>query len=161
MVYHGRTLTTKVSLRDACAAIAKYAFVASPYPIIISAEIHCSVPQQEMIASIMREEFGSALVSAPINGRPKVVVLPSPEDLKGRILLKVGSFRPHPIAVSEAPLYGMYRPRICTSRRTIACRRRRLASTRSRRPLKRLHRNQISRARSDRNGARFARARLR
>ncbi|KAI0922841.1 hypothetical protein AcV5_009715 [Taiwanofungus camphoratus] len=88
MVYHGRTLTTKVSLRDACAAIAKYAFVASPYPIIISAEIHCSVPQQEMIASIMREEFGSALVSAPINGRPKVVVLPSPEDLKGRILLK-------------------------------------------------------------------------
>ncbi|PCH36823.1 PLC-like phosphodiesterase [Wolfiporia cocos MD-104 SS10] len=88
VVYHGRTLTTKVLLRDACAAINKYAFVASPYPIIISAEIHCSVPQQELIASIMHEEFGEALLSAPIDGRPKIDVLPSPEDLKGRILLK-------------------------------------------------------------------------
>ncbi|EMD36767.1 hypothetical protein CERSUDRAFT_137030 [Gelatoporia subvermispora B] len=88
MVYHGRTLTTKVSLRDACSAIAKYAFVASPYPIIISAEIHCSLPQQDMVAEIMREQFGDALVCTPVDGRPQITQLPSPEELKGRVLLK-------------------------------------------------------------------------
>ncbi|KAI0366571.1 PLC-like phosphodiesterase [Pilatotrama ljubarskyi] len=88
MVYHGRTLTSKVSVRDTCAAIAKYAFVASPYPIIISAEIHCSVPQQEQLVEIMKEVFGDALVHAPVDQRPKIEVLPSPEDLKGRVLLK-------------------------------------------------------------------------
>ncbi|EIW52002.1 1-phosphatidylinositol-4,5-bisphosphate phosphodiesterase 1 [Trametes versicolor FP-101664 SS1] len=87
-VYHGRTLTSKVSVRDACAAIAKYAFVASPYPIVISAEIHCSVPQQEQLVEIMKEVFGDALVWAPVDGRPKIDALPSPEDLKGRVLLK-------------------------------------------------------------------------
>lgn len=89
VVYHGKTFTTKVSLRKACEAIAKYAFVVSPYPIIISAEIHCSIPQQDMIASIMLEVFGDSLVSAPVQGRPRIAALPSPEDLKGRILLKV------------------------------------------------------------------------
>ncbi|KZT08084.1 1-phosphatidylinositol-4,5-bisphosphate phosphodiesterase 1 [Laetiporus sulphureus 93-53] len=88
VIYHGRTLTTKVALRDTCAAINKYAFVSSPYPIVISAEIHCSLHQQDMIASIMRKEFGDALINAPIDGRPRVDVLPSPEDLKGRVLLK-------------------------------------------------------------------------
>lgn len=93
VVYHKHTLVSKVSLRDACAAINKYAFVASQYPLIISAEVHCSLPQQDMIASIMREEFGDALISAPPEGRPKIDVLPSPEDLKGCILLKVGEER--------------------------------------------------------------------
>ena len=89
VVYHGKTLTTKVSLREVCEAIMKYAFVVSPYPIIISAEVHCSVPQQDIMSSIMHEVFGESLVSAPVNGRPKIEVLPSPEDLKGRVLLKV------------------------------------------------------------------------
>lgn len=88
VVYHGRTLTSKVSVRDACLAIIKYAFVASPYPIIISAEIHCSVPQQEQLVEIMKEVFGDALVWAPVDGRPRIDFLPSPEDLKGRVLLK-------------------------------------------------------------------------
>ena len=88
-IYHGRTFTSKVSLRDACKAIAKYAFVTSPFPIIISAEVHCGLVQQEMIATIMKEEFGDALVTAPVNGRPKIEALPSPEELKGRVLLKV------------------------------------------------------------------------
>ncbi|KAH7887240.1 PLC-like phosphodiesterase [Phlebopus sp. FC_14] len=88
MVFHGKTFTSKVSVREVCEAIAKYAFVTSPYPIIISAEIHCSLPQQDMLASIMREVFGEALVSAPIEGRPTFEKLPSPNDLKGRILLK-------------------------------------------------------------------------
>ncbi|EIN14625.1 PLC-like phosphodiesterase [Punctularia strigosozonata HHB-11173 SS5] len=87
-VFHGKTLTSKVAVRDICRAISKYAFVASPYPIIISAEIHCGVAQQEMLVKIMQEEFGDALISAPPDNRPVITVLPSPEDLKGRVLLK-------------------------------------------------------------------------
>lgn len=92
MVFHGKTLTSKVSAREVCEAIMKYAFVTSPYPIIISAEIHCSLAQQEMFANIMHEVFGEALLGAPIEGKPLSGPLPSPEDLKGRVLLKVGAF---------------------------------------------------------------------
>jgi len=88
MIFHGKTFTSKVSLREVCLAIAKYGFVASPYPIIISAEIHCSLPFQDLIAEIMHEVFGVRLVSAPVGDRPKIERLPSPEELKGRILLK-------------------------------------------------------------------------
>ena len=41
IVYHGHTLTSKISFRDVCRAIAEYAFVASPYPVILSFENHC------------------------------------------------------------------------------------------------------------------------
>ena len=92
MIYHGKTLTSKVPLREVCQAIAKYAFVASPYPVIISAEVHCTLTQQELVAQIMRESFGEALVTEPIRDehRVKIDALPSPEELKGRVLLKVG-----------------------------------------------------------------------
>jgi phosphatidylinositol phospholipase C, delta len=89
VIYHGKTLTTRIPLRDICQAIHRYAFVTSPYPIIISAEVHCGLAQQGLIASIMGEVFGDALVKAPIDGRPKIESLPSPEDLKGMVLLKV------------------------------------------------------------------------
>lgn len=88
MIFHGKTLTSKVSLRKVCEAIKKYGFVASPYPVIISAECHCSLGQQELIAEIMIDVFGDALVRAPPEGMPKIEELPSPNDLKGRVLLK-------------------------------------------------------------------------
>lgn len=103
MVFHGKSFTSKVSLREVCEAILKYGFVASPYPIIISAEIHCSIGQQDLIAAIMMEVFGEILVKMPINegesekegleglvmtNKLEVEELPSPEQLKGRILLK-------------------------------------------------------------------------
>ncbi|TRM67130.1 PLC-like phosphodiesterase [Schizophyllum amplum] len=87
-VYHGKTLTSKVPVKDICEAINKYAFMSSPYPVVISAEVHCSVAQQDMIVEIMNKTFGDKLIKAPVEGRPKVTVLPSPEDLKGKILLK-------------------------------------------------------------------------
>lgn len=121
VIYHGKTLTTKVPLRKACEAIAKYAFVVSPYPIIISAEVTCCIPQQDMIASIMREVFGDSLVSAPVQDRPKVTVLPSPEDLKGRILLKV-CLESRPVIVS-AQLSRIDEEPICLGERGNAAKR--------------------------------------
>lgn len=89
MVYHGRTLTSSIPVTDVSRAIARYAFVASPYPIIISAEIHCCLEQQDMVANTFREIFGDMLVTAPIDGKDSIDQLPSPEMLKHRILLKV------------------------------------------------------------------------
>lgn len=95
VITHGGTLTSKIPLRAICEAISKNAFVTSPYPVIISAEVHCGVPQQEKIAEIMRECFGETLIFAPIQGEKRdaesglLESLPSPEQLQGRILLKV------------------------------------------------------------------------
>ena len=89
MIFHGKTFTSKVPLREVCKSIAKYGFVASPYPIIISAEVHCSLPQQELIAVIMIDVFGDTLVRMPPNEtKTKLEQLPSPEELKGKIMFK-------------------------------------------------------------------------
>ncbi|KAG9103442.1 Phospholipase C [Ceratobasidium sp. 370] len=96
VITHGRTLTGSVSLRHVAQAIAKYAFVASPYPVIISAEMHAGIEQQSQVAAIFREAFGAALVTAPIEGSTwsgpsdleELDALPSPEQLKGRVLVK-------------------------------------------------------------------------
>lgn len=90
VVFHGNTLTSKVSLKEVCQAIAKYAFVTSPYALLISAEVHCGLQQQDKMVEIMTSVFGEALIRAPVEGRPRIEVLPSPEDLKGKFLLKVG-----------------------------------------------------------------------
>lgn len=115
MVYHGKTLTSKVSLRDICQAIAKYSFITSPYPVLISAEVHCGIAQQDKLVDIMVETFGDAIVQAPVEDRPKIEALPSPEDLKHKFLLKVCvCLTNHPVfcltkELGEEPL------RCCTS----------------------------------------------
>lgn len=83
IITHGRTLCSKISFRDVIKAIADNAFKFSPYPVILSLEMHCSVPQQEVIASIINEIFGDA-VFVPQEGG----IMPSPNELRGRFLLK-------------------------------------------------------------------------
>lgn len=88
---HGKTLTASVPVRDVCTAIASYAFMASPYPVIISAEVHCGTQQQKVLVDILTEVFGDALITAPLaagKGLPENV-LPSPEELKYKIMFKV------------------------------------------------------------------------
>ena len=84
-VVHGRTLTTSVLFSDCISTISKYAFESSEYPLIISLEVHCNAQQQQRMVDIMVREFDGSLVTRPINSDH---VLPSPEDLKGRILIK-------------------------------------------------------------------------
>ncbi|KAJ7462363.1 PLC-like phosphodiesterase [Mycena galericulata] len=88
MVYHGKTFTTQVSVREICQAIAKYAFVSSPYPILLSCEVHCGLVQQDMLVDIFSKAFGPALIRAPLEQHHQIDVLPSPEELKGRIMVK-------------------------------------------------------------------------
>lgn len=88
LITHGKTLTSKIELRKVCEIIDRYAFSASPYPLIISAEIHCGPAQQDMVVEIMKDVFGEKLVQAPVGGRPPIDELPSPHDLRGMILVK-------------------------------------------------------------------------
>ncbi|KAL1957760.1 hypothetical protein VTO42DRAFT_5604 [Malbranchea cinnamomea] len=86
IVSHGRTMTTSVLFSDCISVINRYAFVSSEYPLILSLEVHCSAPQQLAMVDIMKGEFGPQLLRAPLR---KEWELPSPEDLKRRILIKV------------------------------------------------------------------------
>ncbi|KAF3760256.1 hypothetical protein M406DRAFT_95745, partial [Cryphonectria parasitica EP155] len=89
MVTHGKTLTTAILFREVIVAINKYAFVKSQYPLWVSLEVHCSPTQQEVMANILKEIFGEKLVTEPLEGAKDQ--LPTPEQLKGRILVKCKS----------------------------------------------------------------------
>ena len=45
-MYHGMTFTSKIKFKDVIISIANFAFVASAYPVVLSLEMHCSLPQQ-------------------------------------------------------------------------------------------------------------------
>ncbi|XP_053194033.1 1-phosphatidylinositol 4,5-bisphosphate phosphodiesterase delta-3-A [Scomber japonicus] len=94
VIYHGHTLTSKVPFKEVIETIAQYAFKASPYPLILSLENHCSVEQQAVMAKHLRTILGSKLLTKPLSGQPQKD-LPSPEELKGRILVKGKKHIPH------------------------------------------------------------------
>jgi len=84
IIYHGRTLTSRILFRDVIHMINQYAFTSSEYPLILSLEVHCSETQQELMAKIMLDIFGDKLLKS----FPDQPHLPSPSDLKRRIILK-------------------------------------------------------------------------
>ncbi|KAI6373675.1 hypothetical protein MCOR25_003445 [Pyricularia grisea] len=85
-VYHGYTLTNEVSFRDVCYAIRDDAFTASDLPLIVSLEVHCGPEQQLCMVNIMEEAFQGYLVPKPAED---AAVLPPPETLRNKILIKV------------------------------------------------------------------------
>jgi phosphatidylinositol phospholipase C, delta len=87
VVMHGRTLTKAISFHDTIKVIDKFAFTESPYPLILSLEVHCSSVQQAMMARIMIGEFKDKLILQPLDYESHA--LPTPEELKNRILIKV------------------------------------------------------------------------
>ncbi|KEF55258.1 uncharacterized protein A1O9_08912 [Exophiala aquamarina CBS 119918] len=92
-VTHGRTRTTSVLFLDCINAINRCAFDVSPYPLIISLEVHCDLEQQAKMVQIMTEVLGERLLVHPLpNSTTK---LPSPEQLKHKILIKVKSTELH------------------------------------------------------------------
>jgi len=59
-------------------------------------EIHCDLDQQEIMANIMRTKLGSWLVVAPLDSG--LVLLPSPDQLKFKILVKSKVLPPDAVA---------------------------------------------------------------
>lgn len=85
-IFHGHTLTTKIKFVDVLKAIKEYAFVASDYPVVLSLEDHCTLPQQRKMASKFIEIFGDSLITQSLDKNE--THLPSPEQLKRKIVLK-------------------------------------------------------------------------
>ncbi|XP_005089434.1 1-phosphatidylinositol 4,5-bisphosphate phosphodiesterase eta-1 [Aplysia californica] len=84
VIYHGHTLTSKILFKDVIKAVNDYAFEASPYPLTLSLENHCSVEQQKVMAENMVSILGDKLW-CPQND---YVATPSPEQLRYRIIIK-------------------------------------------------------------------------
>lgn len=83
VVCHG-LFTQSIPLEDVIKTIRKYAFITSPYPLIVSLEIHCKKDFQAMIFDIMKEILGDLIYVIPPNSQQ----LLSPMELKNRIILK-------------------------------------------------------------------------
>uniref|UniRef100_A0A0D9X399 Phosphoinositide phospholipase C n=1 Tax=Leersia perrieri TaxID=77586 RepID=A0A0D9X399_9ORYZ len=109
-ILHGRTLTTPVSLLKCLVSIKQYAFVASPYPVIITLEDHLPPDLQDKAAKVqlstntpsvlnyhlvclkifsschqmVLEVFGDMLYYPDTDHLKE---FPSPDELKGRVLL--------------------------------------------------------------------------
>ncbi|XP_026744105.1 1-phosphatidylinositol 4,5-bisphosphate phosphodiesterase epsilon-1-like [Trichoplusia ni] len=105
VIYHGHTFTTKIPFRRVVETIARSAFVTSPYPLILSIENHCSLPQQQVMASTFEAVFGDKLVTSFLfevdyTDEPR---LPSPEQLKYKVLIKNKKLLP----IESSPTIGL------------------------------------------------------
>ncbi|KAK5850867.1 hypothetical protein PBY51_001706 [Eleginops maclovinus] len=97
VIYHGHTLTTKIPFKDVVEAVNRSAFVNTDMPVILSIENHCSLPQQRKMAEIFKTVIGERLVTrflfeSDFSDDPH---LPSPLQLRGRILLKNKKLKAH------------------------------------------------------------------
>ncbi|XP_048507908.1 1-phosphatidylinositol 4,5-bisphosphate phosphodiesterase gamma-1-like isoform X2 [Athalia rosae] len=86
IIYHGNSITKKVEFSDVIKTIKEYAFVTTDYPLILSIEDHCTVAQQRVMATIMKDVFGDSLLTKCVDENE--TSLPSPEALRRKILLK-------------------------------------------------------------------------
>lgn len=97
-VLHGYTLTKEISFRAVCEAIRESAFVVSDLPVIVSLEVHCKPDQQLAMVRIMKEVWGDLLVPEP-ESEPDV--LPSPDELRRKLIVKVKYAPPGADATQE------------------------------------------------------------
>uniref|UniRef100_A0A3Q2GAG4 Phosphoinositide phospholipase C n=1 Tax=Cyprinodon variegatus TaxID=28743 RepID=A0A3Q2GAG4_CYPVA len=79
-----------VTIRSALEVVNKYAFLTSQYPLLLYLCHRCSPGQQRTMAHHLKKVFGSRLykpeaLHVSLGGR--ATTLPSPEQLKGRILI--------------------------------------------------------------------------
>jgi phosphatidylinositol phospholipase C gamma-1 len=86
IIYHGHTLTSKIRFIEVIKCIKEHAFATTDYPVILSIEQHCDIPQQRIMAKQFKEVFGDMLLVQPIDTSAQS--LPSPNQLKGRVIIK-------------------------------------------------------------------------
>lgn len=84
VIYHGHTRTSKIRFIDALKTINRYAFQNSPYPVILSLEVHTSESQTDKLAYYLTHVFGPLLLKANELVEGKY----SPEGLKYRVIVK-------------------------------------------------------------------------
>ena len=89
-ITHKNTWITPVLVVDVLRAIHAFGFKASPYPIILSLEMHCSPRQQDVIAQHLIEIFGDHQLQLPPDDElaAELLALKSPEELREMVLVK-------------------------------------------------------------------------
>ncbi|KAF6835931.1 phosphatidylinositol-specific phospholipase C [Colletotrichum plurivorum] len=93
IVTHGWTLSTPCGFREVCRAIGESAFETNDLPVIVSLEVHASIKQQNMMVSIMKEEWGEMLVDESLEGIDPRFRLPTLAEVRRKILIKVKKAR--------------------------------------------------------------------
>ncbi|KAK6538341.1 hypothetical protein TWF694_011220 [Orbilia ellipsospora] len=89
-VDHGWTLTEAITFQEVCEAIAKYAFLSSDLPVIVSLECHASMEQQAKMVTIMKNSWKEMLMEGELSGwNVADKGLPPPGLLRNKILVKV------------------------------------------------------------------------
>uniref|UniRef100_A0A8D2KZC3 1-phosphatidylinositol 4,5-bisphosphate phosphodiesterase n=1 Tax=Varanus komodoensis TaxID=61221 RepID=A0A8D2KZC3_VARKO len=96
IITHGKAMCTDILFKDVIQAIKETAFVTSEYPVILSFENHCSKYQQYKMSKYCEDIFGDLLLKQPLEGHPLEPgrPLPSPNDLKRKILIKNKRLKP-------------------------------------------------------------------
>ncbi|XP_061757014.1 1-phosphatidylinositol 4,5-bisphosphate phosphodiesterase beta-4-like isoform X1 [Nerophis ophidion] len=96
IITHGKAMCTDILFKDVIQAIKDTAFVTAEFPVILSFENHCSKPQQYKMAKYCEEIFGDLLLKHPLENFPieSGRSLPSPNDLKRKILIKNKRLKP-------------------------------------------------------------------
>ncbi|KAG4091984.1 PLC-like phosphodiesterase [Neocallimastix lanati (nom. inval.)] len=84
---HGGTLTGNIIVKDILKAVSIYAFKKTPYPMLISLENHCSIPQQITLANDIREILKDNVILCPFN--TNLDTLPPLSQLKFKVIIKV------------------------------------------------------------------------
>ncbi|EPQ10799.1 1-phosphatidylinositol-4,5-bisphosphate phosphodiesterase eta-2 [Myotis brandtii] len=92
IVHHGYTLTSKILFKDVIETINRYAFAKNEYPVILSIENHCSVAQQKKMAQYLTDILGDKLDLSSVSSED-ASLLPSPQALKGKVLVKASTNR--------------------------------------------------------------------
>jgi len=87
VIYHGHTLTSKITFRSVVKACKDYGFEKSDFPVIFSIENHCGLEQQDKMADILTTELGNMLYKIQPNESADAMPPPS-RELKGKILVK-------------------------------------------------------------------------
>uniref|UniRef100_A0A671NHX3 Phosphoinositide phospholipase C n=1 Tax=Sinocyclocheilus anshuiensis TaxID=1608454 RepID=A0A671NHX3_9TELE len=88
---------------NALEVVNKYAFLTSQYPLLLYLCQRCSPSQQRTLAQHLKKVFGPKLYtpeSLPVSLGGRATILPSPEQLKGKVLL-VGKKLPPEVEGSE------------------------------------------------------------
>ncbi len=67
-------------------AIKEHAFVASPYPVIITLENHTDAANQVLLVRILKEQLGASLFVPPPGAENKELL--SPEALRGKFIIR-------------------------------------------------------------------------
>ncbi|KAM9343985.1 inactive phospholipase C-like protein 1 [Pholidichthys leucotaenia] len=88
--HHHHHHHTPITIRSALEVVNKYAFLTSQYPLLLYLCQRCSLGQQRVLAQHLKKVFGSRLYTPealPVSLGGRATTLPSPQQLKGRVVL--------------------------------------------------------------------------